>query len=158
MKKFNQILTVISLIAGIAINALMFFIFYLFSENYAFYNPEIAYMQYPMLGLVYLMLSGFLAALVIALILVLKSRGESIFKQKTVRALRWMGHAFLFSFFSCLAIYLYSYSQLASGMGLIGAYIILALAMCFVAMNVIYFLANLFERAVFYKEESDLLV
>ena len=155
MKKFNQILTVISLIAGIAINALMFLIFYLFSEIEAFYNPEIAYMQYPMLGLVYLMLSGFLAALVIALILVLKSRGESIFKQKTVRALRWMGHAFLFSF---LAIYLYSYSQLASGMGLIGAYIILALAMCFVAMNVIYFLANLFERAVFYKEESDMLV
>ncbi|MDO5734353.1 MAG: DUF2975 domain-containing protein [Eubacteriales bacterium] len=160
MKKLNYILVLLSLTGALIVCLSGYYFFYLSSVIMA---ADVAkagfdYMQYPILALCYLMLLGFIVTIGTAIRLVYISQDAKIFSTRTVKHLQLMGHATLFSFLSCLSIYIYGYSQMGKEVGLVGGQVLLFSACIFAAMNIIYFLANLFARSVAYKEESDLVV
>ncbi len=154
MKKFLNILLLIAIVLAGAGLIFIGILFYSQAEYYATF-PELIHMRYPILILCYLMLAFLLLALVIAFVLVLKSTAKNIFEKSTVQGLTLMGHAFGLAFLSILATTIYSYVQLGAGVGLMGVYLLGACFLCFAAALVMYFIANLFAKAVEFKEEND---
>ena len=55
-------------------------------------------------------------------------------------------------------MYIYGYAQLGKEIGLVGGYLVLALAGYFLAAILVYFITDLFRKAVEYKEENELTV
>ncbi len=154
MQKFLNILLLVAIVMAGA--GIIWFIVPLYDISASFArDPALAHMQYPVLVLCYLMLACIFIALVVAFILIVKSTAKNIFERSTVRSLTFMGHLFLGAFVAILAATVYSYLQLGWGVGLVGAYLLGLCFICFSAALVMYFIANLFAKAVEYKEENE---
>ena len=153
----NTILLLTLALSAFALLAL-FPLLLVLSRSFAEHNPEIAYMQFPILLLSYGMVTAIILAVVIGFYLVLQSNRQNIFARKTVKRLRIMAHSFTCAFLFTTAILVYSTSQIGNEVGLPGGYIILAMGVNFAGANVLYFITSLFEKAVEYKEENELTV
>ncbi len=138
--------------------SLMFYLVRFVSLSFAQENPDIAYMRLPILLLVYLMLLMLIAAILIAAYLLFKSTSENIFSIRSVQGLYRMGHCFSIASIANFSIIIYSFSQLGEEVGILGVYLIAACAVVLIATMVMYFIANLFKRAVEFKEENEMTV
>ncbi|HHT44234.1 MAG TPA: DUF2975 domain-containing protein [Fastidiosipila sp.] len=128
------------------------------SAQYVNWNPELSHLRIPFLVLIFLVLLVSIVALVLALFLVLRSTRKNIFESLTVRMLNLIGHSFLAGALFFGVMYIYGYAQLGKEIGLVGGYLVLALAGYFLAAILVYFITDLFRKAVEYKEENELTV
>ena len=90
------------------------------SASYAAWNPELAHLRVPFLVLAILVVTVSIAALVLALILVLRSTKRNIFEARTVSSLQWIGHSFLLGTLFFAVMYIYGFVTLGSEIGLVG--------------------------------------
>lgn len=128
------------------------------SEIMAEFNPEIAFMRVPILVMTEGYLAGIVVAVVIAILLTVGSTKEKIFCRRTTRLLRYAGLSFGISFLFMMGNMIYSYSILGEEVGIMGVYLWFGAGAVFLAMLCMLVLANLFEKAVAFKEENELTV
>lgn len=151
------------LLAGLLALAIVFFLILLpwlngMSHAYAASSPDLAHMRLPVLLLSMAAVLAVIAALALGLWLVIRSGRGTIFDRVTLRALAVMGHCFLAACLLLAAIVGYAYWHLQHEIGLVGGYLMILLAAFFLGANILYFIRNLFAKAVEYKEENELTV
>ncbi|WFF74102.1 DUF2975 domain-containing protein [Proteiniclasticum sp. QWL-01] len=127
------------------------------SKSFAESNPSIAYMRWPILIGCLIMLTGALFALLLGIRAAAQTE-QKIFSQKTVRTLSWMGRSLAVSTAAILGIWIYALTQLGDEVGLVGAYLMIFLVFFFTASSVMFFLRDLFARAVEFRTENELTV
>ncbi len=156
-KLLTNLMLVVLILAALFIGLLMPLYFFTVSQTLA-EDPVIAHMQYPILIPVILMLIALLAAILIAFYLVKRSNRRNIFDRTTVKWLMRMGHCFIVGALLIIIVAIYSYMQLGHEVGLVGTYLFLGILGLLASALAMYFIADLFSKAVSYKEETDLTV
>lgn len=120
--------------------------------------PEVAYMQMPVLFLVFFALGFVFSALVAASILLERIRRGKVFEATSVKILRVIGTLLLVAMLPLIAIFFYinagtpGITNIMNYWVVIGGFILLVLSVF------IFLIATLFEQAVLYKQENDLTV
>lgn len=158
MKKVPSIILQITLSICILLFLGSLVLVYFLSEEFAKSSPEIAYMQYPILILCWLIILGIIVALCLGVYLIQRSRKDNIFEKTTTTVLNMIGHCFGIGFLSSVGIYVYSYLCIGREVGLIGVYILATILVTFTAAIVFYFIASLFDKAIEYKIENEMTV
>lgn len=155
MKTWQRRFLEVSLLLCMLFSIFMGYVLYLIAESIAFWNPELAHMQW----FVYFLCCGAIACVLVGLamgyILVLRSAKESIFTKRTVQYLQRMGHAFLGAVLCSLTIMFYSFTQVGTDLGMPGMPLYVMILVFFTAANVFYFISYLFREAVSIREENE---
>lgn len=134
-----------------------YFLLWGISESFEVQGPEIAHMRWPILIGCYIMLTGAVVALLLGIKSARKSEQE-IFSVATIKSLSWMGRSLSISTIAIICVYIYSWIQLGSEVGLVGAYLFIFVLLFFTATSVLYFIRDLFARAVEFHDENELTV
>lgn len=153
----EMILIVLLLLAIVFCLGLAPMLFYL-SGVYAAQSPELVRLRVPMLILSFGILALTVLVLLLAVRLVWQSKVQSIFVHATVKTLRWMGHILLASAAFFIVMSLYPFVVLGTKLGLVGNYLVIAAFLYVLVATLIYFMADLFYKAVLFKEENELTV
>lgn len=134
-----------------------YFLLWGISESFVIQGPEIAHMRWPILIGCYIMLTGAVVALLLGINSARKSEQE-IFSAATIKSLSWMGRSLSISTVAIVCVYIYSWIQLGSEVGMVGAYLFIFVLLFFTATSVLYFIRDLFARAVEFHDENELTV
>ena len=134
-----------------------YFLLWGISESFVIEGPEIAHMRWPILIGCYIMLTGAVVALLLGITSAMESEQE-IFSRSTIKCLGWMGRSLSISTVAIVAVYIYAWIQLGSEVGLMGAYLFIFVLLFFTASSVLFFIRDLFARAVEFHDENELTV
>jgi len=121
-------------------------------------NPEIAYMQMPVLFLVLLALGCVFSALVAAFILLERIRRGKVFEVTSVKILRVIGTLMLVAVLPLIVIFFYINAGTPGITNITNYWVVLGGVILLVLSVFIFLIATLFEQAVLYKQENDLTV
>lgn len=157
MKGIRKIglLTALSVCVGLCFFG--YFLIWDLAAVFAAQDPELAFMRWPILTGCFVMLTGAVAALILG-IRAAARREEEIFSRSTVKRLSWMGKSLGVSTAAITGVLIYSWVQLGSQVGLVGVYLLIFVLLFFTASSVMFFIRDLFSRAVEFHEENQLTV
>jgi formate-dependent nitrite reductase membrane component NrfD len=134
------------------------FVAHLLSYELTKDNPGIAYMQMPVLFLVFLALGCVFSALVAAFILLERIRHGKVFEVTSVKILRVIGMLVLATILPLIVIFFYINASTPGITNITNYWVVLGGFISLVLSIFIFLIATLFEEAVQYKQENDLTV
>jgi hypothetical protein len=134
------------------------FVAHLLSYELTKDNPGIAYMQMPVLFLVFLALGCVFSALVAAFILLERIRRGNVFEVTSVKILRVIGTLLLVAIAPLIAIFFYINAGTPGITNITNYWIVLGGGILLVLSIFIFLITTLFEQAVLHKQENDLTV
>lgn len=156
--KIKNLIFALAIVLAMAAVVGMFPLLHVMAQQFAQDSPQLEYMRVPLTLIFYLSFVLILLGMGIASYLVLRSSSLTIFSEKTVHLLRWIGRCFALSTLVSLAAYAYAFSQLGDEIGLVNLPLFAYSFLLFIVTLVVSFITRLFDQAVQFKIENDMTV
>ena len=126
------------------------------SHDVANANPTITSMRVPVLLIAWGFLVCILVALVMAFLLLERIRKDKIFELQSVHLLKGIGICALAAIIPLVVLFFYTRANVAGS--ITNLYVVLGIFAMVIVAIFFYMIAELFQKAVDYKEENDLTV